>query len=108
MNDKELADKVVALGVGCKSVAHYAFSPSGAYIAPQYFVRRWDVTGELLEKWGRFIKIDNDVPEWVVACCLPEGHTHVGLILPRTIIEALVEAFAIKQKRVQTGLTPNE
>ncbi len=56
VNDKELADKVVALGVGNKSKTQYSDinplwrTPSGHHLDAPEFVRDWRVVGALLKQ----------------------------------------------------------
>ena len=58
MDDKELADRVVALGVGrCVLDKYYVRSPDGDVAQPHEqrtiagFVRDWRVAGALMEKY---------------------------------------------------------
>ena len=108
MNDKLLADRVVALGVGSTHGCLYShiLKPVFEQLAPAgMFIRDWRVAGTLMEKYGRFIKIDSmGDQEWIVACCRPGSREHIGHILPRTIVEACVEELDL----VQTGLTHDE
>ena len=110
MNDKELADKVVALGVGNNTHDLYAF---GAYhvigCAFSDFVRDWRVAGALMERMPDEVLIwrinyeDEDL-EGGELISLQTGHAWVieptrtkdarqNESLPRAIIEACVEAL---------------
>ena len=98
MNDKELADKVVALGVAARSGEAYALISNDpddfftyAMGKARYFVRDWRVAGllmgkmvyeELLDMLGNRPAITIDDP-----------------VKPRDIIEAYVEALEL----VETG-----
>jgi len=108
MNDKELADKVVALGVGAKwpvesQTPRYHVDSKSArqntgYLMPELFVRDWRVAGALMEKIA-CIEIDTIGNPWWVACNCTAGpqphkyHKAEGESLPRAIIEACVEAL---------------
>ena len=101
MNDKELADAVVALGVGAKS-GEYCYSLEGIPHCgitgyPVYsFVRDWRVAGKMIEKvdavyvealfgGGCFqvqVMMDCESTDW-----------HEDLSTPRAIIEACVEVL---------------
>jgi hypothetical protein len=102
MNDKELADRIVALGVGSGLADCYlidAFSQS-AY----QFVRDWRVAGALMEKMSSVHVYWDDIG-W--SCKATERYvtgkdTGVGNVdaldrqyhdLPRAICEACVEAL---------------
>ena len=53
MNDKELADRVVALGVGGENVGNYWIDPDDdalGWLDAKEFVRDWRVAGALMEK----------------------------------------------------------
>ena len=51
MNDKELADRVVALGVGITADGKYGLPDWKRYLyAAKHFVRDWRVAGALLER----------------------------------------------------------
>ncbi|KKL26664.1 hypothetical protein LCGC14_2393030 [marine sediment metagenome] len=89
-NDKELADRVVALGVGiCVDDVWYGLrdrpdgsQPMGTKI-PKKFVRDWRVAGALMEKFnlGYLSEILGVAEFWTT-----EAN-------PRTIIEVCVEEF---------------
>jgi hypothetical protein len=111
MNDKELADRVVALGVGMRQdseigpIYRYYYEIPGDSIGPldlhdeKSFVVDWRVAGALMEKWpllwygpgiladlGKFVAIAmNDKHDNIA-----EAHNES---LPRAIIEACVEAL---------------
>ena len=111
MTDKELADKVVALGVGGKSSSYgdVYHLPGSGFGSPDTtdsidFVRDWRVAGALMEKCAS-VEIDTiGNPWWVAAYALkrdPDGHQlperwfkSKGDNLPRAIIEACVEALS--------------
>ena len=86
MNDTELADRLVALGVGSKHFGLYSSihvnSTIGTMVEPSLFVRGWRVAGECLQKWPTTINTE-----------------HLDMTLdqmlrdPRAIIEAYVEAL---------------
>ena len=97
MIDKELADRVVALGVGqCQHGKWYGYDHSGDTAG--LFVRDWRVAGALMEKVdAHFIEKLTDVM-WAVRSDKPygEGKTrewYENESLPRAIIEACVEAL---------------
>ncbi len=50
MNDKELADKVVALGIGKPRLGMVGYMFEGYGMSASEFVRDWRVFGALLEK----------------------------------------------------------
>ena len=95
MNDKELADRIMALGVGYDGYKFYMCES-------KYFVRDWRVAGALMEKTDG---VDYDHDEY--------GEKSVGRIraykgglvseayvydsLPRAICEACVEALETDQ-----------
>ena len=101
MNDRELADAVVALGVAKRYPDEsewwvYWFDGAGSFSAKE-FVRDWRVAGKMIEKvdgvyvealfgGGCFqvqvIKMDCESTDW-----------HEDLSTPRAIIEACVEAL---------------
>jgi len=92
MTDKELADKVVALGVGQKD-SHQKALP---YLAPdstqwdedELFVRDWRVAGALMEKCrGLMMKLPSVIGKADRICLDPDES------LPRAIIEACAEAL---------------
>ena len=100
MNDKELADAVVALGVG-GSISDGTYRLSLADIesrTAEQFVRDWRVAGALVEITG-----------WCQALLHPDGYWMVNVgtdneregsseneSAPRAIIEACVEALGAK------------
>ena len=105
MNDKELADAVVALGVGaCDVGMGYWLRCEEAYINEDKFVRDWRVAGSLMEKvdWaGANIDIEKWSTGYEVAI---DGSIYrEDESLPRAIIdactEALVESKCLRIKR---------
>lgn len=108
MNDKELADKVVALGVGARfpvesqTPRYHLDSSSGrqntGYLMPELFVRDWRVAGALMEN-VRSHKIGSI--KWIT---LMRDIRRIPLnaeSLPRAIIEACVEALS--ERATTTG-----
>ena len=108
MTDKELADKVVALGVGWSgepgSDAYWPdgerYATSGNVLRADTFVRDWRVAGALLERLDAFgsHKIRGNKYEFrpfIHGCRIgSNGLRHVvNESLPRAIIEACVEAL---------------
>jgi hypothetical protein len=100
MNDKELADAVVALGVGEYSLGH-PVDPNGYTIGRQVmtherFVTDWRVAGTLMEKvtHAKIFLAMND-KDWKVSAGI-DGRTEGGRneSLPRAIIEACVAALS--------------
>ncbi len=105
MNDKELADRVVALGVGIKSnrgMSEYSHDlydfPSFPYpVCADVFVRDWRVAGALMEVkcWG--VNTVRKGDEWE-AHVVPIGQIKEYIArnesAPRAIIEACVEALS--------------
>ena len=101
MTDKELADKVVALGViSAFSDTEYEELTIGDILLDFQVVRDWRVAGALMEKCGG-IYVHSEIPgKWHAyiethkAVGLPVGHeTNQDESLPRAIIEACVEAL---------------
>ena len=97
MNDKELADRVVALGVGIKSnrgMSEYSHNlydfPGNPYpVCDDVFVRDWRVAGALLEtcESGSIVNCsDDDLGMWSV---MFNGKQAMNDSLARAIIEAL-------------------
>ena len=98
MNDKELADAVVALGVGCNGQVPggYYFDHGRCYLGmSDRFVRDWRVAGALMEE------VDSCYPEklinesWQVQASMDAMPTEwiQNESLPRAIIEACVVAL---------------
>ncbi len=91
MHDKELADAVVALGVGaCNSMNEEIYQPPSdvigiAYTAEQ-FVTDWRVAGALMEKCDDVRCLHNVMRELSF-----EEHAHHPL--PRAIVLACLEAL---------------
>ncbi len=104
MNDKELADKVVALGVAKWSGIWegYLTIGNGQYQSVYEFVRAWRVAGVLMEKcYDREIDLSTHTgvaahngENWVgLTSNDKDWTTGIGDSLPRAIIEACVEAL---------------
>ena len=99
MNDKELADKVVALGVGYKGTSGKDWYATGVEIPSLHsyeFVRNWRVAGALMEKCQKIYAEYIGEPEQVVYARAENNRTWEwpsGESLPRTIIEACCEAL---------------
>ena len=101
MNDKELADKVVALGVGGYNVGNYWIDPDDdatGWLPEEDFVRDWYVAGALIEMcnavevcfcleedWQALVAPPND--------CYDLTKEVRNNSAPRAIIEACVEAL---------------
>lgn len=101
MNDKELADRIVALGVGVKDpFRSYMYSVSrlaGVRYDAESFVRDWRVAGALMEKVIVVETHDLD-NEWY-AKAEPRGGVYVIAChesLPRAIIKACVGALEVE------------
>jgi hypothetical protein len=102
VNDKELADKVVALGVGTLSADNKSYwLPCGnLYVTSAYkFVRDWRVAGALMEKalnGERLLNIAHDKTVFIFTGLEPPAdYIEVqSESLPRAIIEACVEALS--------------
>ena len=100
MSDKELADKVVALGVGEKDTFRPYMYTLGKFESVRYeadeYVRDWRVAGALMEKCQKIYAEYIGEPEQVVYARAENNRTWEwpsGESLPRTIIEACVEAL---------------
>ncbi len=101
MTDQELADAVVALGVGLPITGLgpnvYRASNSDKNLTASEFVRDWRVAGALMEKQKRLLTISTPVGgKWWVDTENDEGSdcTRSNESLPRAIIEACVEALS--------------
>lgn len=103
MSDKELADKIVALGVGCDDNGLYGLPNQGMWmLRAEFFVRDWRVAGALMEKvieWGGFDFVGSCTIDTFQATAY-RGYGHLKKInhgvnesLPRAICEACVEAL---------------
>ena len=99
MNDKKLADKVVALGVGGMfgDGAYFSFENSIAnddqWVIAELFVRDWRVAGALMEK------VDKFCAGTCKECILVSVNNNETMefeteSLPRAITEACVEALS--------------
>lgn len=100
MNDKSLADKVVALGVNRRQTPDLcgAYDPqTWSDQSDQDFVRDFRVAGALIEKHpeGVTYTFDDDSANWV-AWVYGKGHEgqFSNESLPRAIIEACCEALS--------------
>ncbi len=95
MNDKELADKVVALGiVKAQPMAWHLLDSDGDVIAvftqERLLLCDWRVAGALIEKFNYYEFLD------VLHSIGAPGHkqeAHMAKINPRSIIEACVEVL---------------
>jgi hypothetical protein len=100
MNDKELADKVVALGVGLAN----GYAPTvlldehSLPMDKSEFVRDWRVAGALMEKCVDFDIFKDSRGLWDVTITKPSDRelfkNAENDSLPRSIIEACVEALS--------------
>jgi hypothetical protein len=97
VSDQELADRIVALGVGSSSPLENTmlYCIAAAFLRDDQFVRDWRVAGAMMEKvcHNKLMQIEqwDDSTEWAVdfggmACADNES-------LPRAITEACVEAL---------------
>ena len=102
MNDKELADRIVALGVGRKTEwvrDVWRYSLGDSQDMPDIdFVRDWRIAGALLQKGESHFIEKLTRTTWAVRSDKPygEGKTrewYENESLPRAIIEACVEAL---------------
>ena len=91
MTDKELADKVIALGVGyqgtyplsCDGVGFYHEPYEDGGMCAELYVRDWRCAGALMEKLT-----------WQQVCTLLKPRqTTDDIVEPRAIIEGCVEAL---------------
>ena len=103
MNDRELADAVVALGVVeeiqggfylCSDHPKQFICDSGPLrVYDKYLITDWRVAGALMEKCGNGLAFVLIVDEWEVTMeCLTDVRTY-NESLPRAIIEACVKAL---------------
>ena len=88
MNDKELADRTVALGVGTRAdlgngCVLYA-PPNEGDLDEREFVRDWRVAGAMMEKWCGEYKMT------IAELLMEHGYDAID---PRAINEACVEAL---------------
>ena len=94
MSDQELADKVVALGVGnLIAVGNYQIGETTGLYADQ-FVRDWRVAGALMEKClsVEFITVSR-TREYSAVARTGKTADAINESLPRAINEACVEAL---------------
>jgi len=109
MNDKELADKIVALGVGELSTIDGTLSTEAVYLINSFmltaerFVTDWRVAGALIEKIKGSVQIVYQHGMAACAVTLLDDKDHFvsskaarHLLIPRAIIEACVEALSKK------------
>ena len=102
MTDKELADKVIALGVGyqgtyplsCDGVGFYHEPYEDGGMCAELYVRDWRVAGALMEKCSgvNTVRRDGKWKSYAVknfGVALTAGNDS----MPRAIIEACVEAL---------------
>jgi hypothetical protein len=107
MNDKELADKLVELGIGTKfdfPARGWMYGLDGIHGTddeqqyPSSFVRDWRVAGALMEKWGNGLEYVLIVDVWEIQWWQNETDQYLrNESLPRAIIEACVEALDSKE-----------
>ncbi len=107
MNDKELADKVVALGVATTSGDLYSRdNPYSDFsgISAKRFVRSWAVAGALIERCDHIdgMKMDTGHFHVLVWNSLNQGKGQHDSI-PRAIIEACVGALDSVGDRLNHG-----
>lgn len=101
-SDKELADAVVALGVGCTDGKFYdrtiwdgqANRERLCHQFPAQFVTEWRVAGALMEKFGS----NHDLLMKVFIKALAKAWSVPHQPLPRAINEACVEALTACNK----------
>ena len=96
MNDKELADKCVALGVlTTYDTEFYRFPAEGWCDEARIVVRDWQVAGAMMEKCQKVYAEYIGEPEQAVYARAENNRTWEWVheaSLPRAIIEACVEA----------------
>jgi len=104
MNDKELADRVVALGVGYTEIfppartTFYFHESIGMPMDAGEFLEKWDIAGALMEKAYHHEQHYEKQTGWSVRvvshCSANARHKWAeNESLPRAIIEACVEAL---------------
>ena len=105
MNDKELADRIVALWVGdyhIDNMPDYLYSLDNTPFSAEQFVRDWRVAGALMEKCFCMTathfseRPHKAIAGWQATACMETGMTSVvngSDSLPRAINEACVEAL---------------
>lgn len=114
MNDKELADKVVALGIGSKcKLGLYDLFPGSRPFTYTEFIRDWQIVGALMEKC-RLVEITKQLNEthWLVRAFPEHGQLDetigisvaVNKLLPRAIIEACCEALSYGADNASSAL----
>ena len=94
MNDKELADAVVALGIGESDSGDefgslYYFEGFECEIDDKYFISNWLVVGALIEK------CEERGIDWITALCnmSENAANEANESIPRAITEALTSAL---------------
>lgn len=92
MNDKELADRIVALGVGFSRItygkADHRYGPDDS--TPWAFVRDWRVAGALMEKMSTVDELHAPLMR-VIDKAGADAYLRGKGPLPRAIIEACSE-----------------
>ena len=105
MNDKELADAVVALGVGVSAnhggMVLYSIDHGSIWLRPEEFNKRWTVAGALMEKVDAHFIERLSSKMWAVRSdrSWAEGITrewYENESLPTAIIQACVEGLEAK------------
>ena len=96
VSDKELADRIVALGIGKRT--SFCMEINGSVLSESKFVRDWRVAGALMEKVKDREWLTNVAHDGVVFVFTDRDEPYdcieiAGESLPRTIIEACVEAL---------------
>lgn len=100
VTDEELADKIVALGVGHRidmepphsGTAWVLFDDDIAFLTAESFVHDWRVVGALMEKCAE-IGAELHGKRWKVQAWNRKDGFGENKSLPRAIIEACVEAL---------------
>ena len=98
MNDTELADAVVALGVGYAQEftggRRYTLTLNRDHLDAPSWVRSWSVAGALMEKFGNGFDHVLVVDTWEISYATErDAYIVRNKSLPRAIIEACVEAL---------------
>ena len=113
MNDKELADAIVALGVADEKHPPQSYRLGNKYqlgyfgwVSAHRLVREWRVAGALMEKCQKvFVEYIGDKEQTVYARS-ESNRTwdwHFGESLPRTIIGACVEVLTADRASLTTS-----